>query len=298
MSNDIVVRQTQLALAVQSMADLERLAERVSKTPFAPKDMVGRPDSCFVAMLHGSEIGLSPMQALQSIAVINGRPSVYGDAVMAICRSHPDCDEITESIEGEGDNMRAVCVAVRKGKSHTKSFSVAQAKKAQLWGKSGPWSQYPERMLQMRARSWCLRDLFADALKGIECAEEMQDVEATPVVSSAVPARTIADVSARVSIAPQITHVDPEPHAPVETAPECDPETGEIKEPTLGEKIRAAANELGYKNASLSNFCANLIGKPKCENDDDRLILLEFLEGQIAMKNEPEPIEPTREELV
>lgn len=297
MSNDIVVRQTQLALAVQSMADLERLADRVSKTPFAPKDMVGRPDSCFVAMLHGSEIGLSPMQALQSIAVINGRPSVYGDAVMAICRSHPDCDEITETIEGEGDNMRAVCTAIRKGKIHTKTFSVAQAKKAQLWGKSGPWSQYPERMLQMRARSWCLRDMFADALKGIECAEEMQDIQPEPVVSTTAPARTIADVSARVAQSTQLIQAETVIPAQ-EPEPECNPETGEIKEPTLSEKIRAAANEIGLKNASISNFCTNLIGKPKCENDDDRLILLEFLEGQIAMKNEPEPIEPTQEELV
>ena len=52
-------------------------------------------------------------------------------------------------------------------------------KKAGLWGKAGPWSQYPKRMLQMRARSFALRDKFADALSGLLMAEEVQDYSTT-----------------------------------------------------------------------------------------------------------------------
>ncbi len=54
-------------------------------------------------------------------------------------------------------------------------ISKEDAKKAGLWGKAGPWSQYPKRMLQMRARSFALRDKFADALSGLIMAEEAQD---------------------------------------------------------------------------------------------------------------------------
>jgi hypothetical protein len=62
----------------------------------------------------------------------------------------------------------------------TRSFSVADAKKASLWGKAGPWSNYPKRMLQMRARSWALRDAFPDVLRGIGIKEEQHDIPPAP----------------------------------------------------------------------------------------------------------------------
>jgi len=46
-----------------------------------------------------------------------------------------------------------------------------------LWGKGGPWTNYPRRMLQMRARALCIRDSFADALHGF-CVEASNESEA------------------------------------------------------------------------------------------------------------------------
>jgi hypothetical protein len=117
------------------------------------------------------------MQALQNIAVINGKPSVYGDAMMALVQASPVCEGIDEHIEGEGTaNPVAVCVAKRKGRNPVIArFSVEDAKRAGLWGKQGPWQAYPKRMLQMRARGFALRDAFPDVLKGLITAEEAQD---------------------------------------------------------------------------------------------------------------------------
>jgi hypothetical protein len=117
------------------------------------------------------------MQALQNIAVINGKPSVYGDAMMALVQASPVCEGIDEHIEGEGTpNPVAVCVARRKGRNPVIArFSVEDAKRAGLWGKQGPWQAYPKRMLQMRARGFALRDAFPDVLKGLITVEEAQD---------------------------------------------------------------------------------------------------------------------------
>jgi hypothetical protein len=52
---------------------------------------------------------------------------------------------------------------------------VADAKAAKLWGKSGPWTDYPRRMLKFRARGFVLRDVFGDVLKGLRTAEEVRD---------------------------------------------------------------------------------------------------------------------------
>jgi hypothetical protein len=176
MSTEISTQRAS-GLALQSFDDAYRFAKMVAASDFAPKDFKGKPESCLLAIQHGSEVGLSPMQSLQSIACINGRPSVWGDAALALVMGSPVCEHVSEGIDGEGEQMAAICVAKRRGyeKATVVRFSVADAKKAGLWGKSGPWTQYPKRMLQLRARGFALRDAFPDVLKGLVTAEEAQD---------------------------------------------------------------------------------------------------------------------------
>ena len=169
-------------LALATFDDAFRFAKVVASTEFAPKDFRGKPEACMLAIQAGSEVGLSPMQSLQSIAVINGRPSIWGDAAMALVQASPVCEFVREYTEGDGDNLVAVCEAKRRGypAPTVVRFSVADAKKAGLWGKSGPWQQYPARMLALRARGFALRNAFADALRGLITAEEAQDYPQTP----------------------------------------------------------------------------------------------------------------------
>ena len=168
----------------QSVEQIEMLAKIISRSDLAPKDYRGKPENTMVAIMMGQEIGVSPMQAVQGIAVINGRPSVWGDLLLALCRAHPQCQGIDESLEYDnaGNVIAAVCKARRNNHTQERRFSVEDAKRAGLWTKDGPWKQYPNRMLQMRARGFCLRDVFADALRGLSCAEEQADfaVESEP----------------------------------------------------------------------------------------------------------------------
>lgn len=177
MSTEISTQRAATGLALQSFDDAFRFAKMVAASEFAPKDFKGKPESCLLAIQHGSEVGLSPMQSLQSIAVINGRPTIWGDAALALVQSSPVCEYVKEYVEGQGDNLTAVCEAKRRGypAPTISRFSMADAKRAGLAGKSGPWSQYPERMLALRARGFALRNAFADALRGLITAEEAQD---------------------------------------------------------------------------------------------------------------------------
>lgn len=164
-------------LALATMGEAMQFAKMVSQSDFAPKDFKGKPESCLLAIQHGSEVGLSPMQSLQSIAVINGRPTIWGDAALALVQSSPACEYVREYIDGEGDKAVAVCEVKRRGypAATEAHFSMADAKRAGLAGKSGPWTQYPTRMLALRARGFALRNAFADALRGLVTAEEAQD---------------------------------------------------------------------------------------------------------------------------
>jgi len=204
-------------LALATFDDAFRVAKMVASSPFAPKDFQGKPELCFLAMQHGGEVGLSPMQSLQSIAVINGRPSILGDAALALVQACPVCEYVREYLEGEGDNLTAVCEAKRQGypAPTTVRFSVADAKKAGLWGKTGPWTQYPSRMLQLRARGFALRNAFADALRGLVTAEEAQDYpqaeaakEPAMIRPQGQPARPLTKSVKEVAPGVTVAHVE------------------------------------------------------------------------------------------
>ena len=161
-------------LAPRDLGEAMEFSKLIAQSGIVPKDYQGKPANVLVAIQLGMELGLAPMQAMQSIAVINGRPSVFGDGMLAICMAHPAFIDIQET----GDDEGATCTVRRRGREPvTHSFSKADAKFAGLLNKDGPWKQYPRRMMQMRARAFALRDCFPDALRGIACYEEVGDFE-------------------------------------------------------------------------------------------------------------------------
>jgi len=160
-----------------TLGEAMEFSKMLAESNMVPKAYQNKPGDIMVCVQWGMELGLAPLQAMQNIAVINGKPSVWGDALIAMVQASPVCEDIEEWIEGEGTpNPVAICIAKRKGrKPVTAKFSVDDARRAGLWGKQGPWTQYPQRMLKMRARGFALRDAFPDVLKGMITAEEAQD---------------------------------------------------------------------------------------------------------------------------
>jgi hypothetical protein len=155
-----------------------KVAERMAKSNLVPKDYQNRPDDIFLAIAKGYQLGLPVEQCLENIAVINGRACVWGDSALAIVISHPHCEYVKEGYQYDdrGNITGAFCTVKRRGyPEHTEIFTKIMAAKAKLIGKPGPWSQYEERMLKLRARGFAIRDKFADALKGIPIAEEVYD---------------------------------------------------------------------------------------------------------------------------
>ena len=222
--------------APATLGEAMEFSKMLADSSMVPRAYQGKPQDIMVCVQWGYELGLAPMQALQNIAVINGKPSVYGDAMMALVQASPVCDGIDEHIEGEGTpNPVAVCVAKRKGRNPVIArFSVEDAKRAGLWGKQGPWQAYPKRMLQMRARGFALRDAFPDVLKGLITAEEAADYpeEAKPREKDVTPAKPANPLDAIAPPAPP----------PVELAPIVE-EVRVIMEQTPTEELIAIGKE-------------------------------------------------------
>jgi hypothetical protein len=258
-------------IVISQYDDLVRFAETVSKSGLAPKGMESA-QSIFVAVQMGLEVGLSPMAALQNIAVVNGRPTIWGDAQLAVCRGTGDMEAFEEWFEIAGqrttrnpseykDDTAAVCrVKRRDGQEVESAFSVADAKRANLWGKAGPWTQYPFRMLRNRARSFALRDCFGDALKGFRSTEEAQDQEperdVTPPQASEsklfkkeAPALPAAVAPVEVVKPKEATKPKPkaEAPAPVVESAEAQPNLMEVAPVSLPDQIRELVKSSGVK---------------------------------------------------
>lgn len=174
MSNVATLPQKQsFSLTPQTLDEAMQFAGMMSKSSIVPKDYQGNPGNVLVAVQWGMELGLQPLQAMQNIAVINGRPSIWGDAMLAIVRGSGLLESIKEDISETG----AVCTIKRRGEDAvSREFTIEDAKRAGLYGKQGPWQQHPKRMMQMRARAFALRDVFPDVLRGVNIAEEARDM--------------------------------------------------------------------------------------------------------------------------
>ena len=170
------------SLAPQNFAEAEHIAQLLAKSDIVPKEMIGKPANILLAIMFGSEIGLPPAQALQNVMVVNGRPSLWGDAVMGKVEASGLLEAWKdEYLPSEGRGTVRFMVKRKGREAVVRTFSMDDAKKANLEGKAGPWTNYPKRMLFHRARSWALRDVFPDVLKGIRYAEEEQDIiDVTP----------------------------------------------------------------------------------------------------------------------
>jgi hypothetical protein len=170
-------------LVPANYTDGMRVAKVLATSNFVPKDFKGKPNDILAAMMLGASVGLAPLQALQGIAVISGRPTLWGDAALAVCKAHPDYEYIHEEFDEQ--KMEARCQMKRKGEDPTvQTFSREDAALAGLRyedpatgearGKD-VWIKYERRMLKMRARGFCMRDCMPDALKGLGIREEIID---------------------------------------------------------------------------------------------------------------------------
>jgi len=218
------------------------LAKFLAGSDMVPKDYRDKPGNIVIAISLGHEIGLKWAQALQNIAVIGGRPTLWGDAGLGIVMSHPDYEWHREADDAETET--ATCTMKRRGlEAVVRTFSQADAERITVYERDGQgqnrqvklsdrpvWKAgYKKRMRQMRARWWAMKDTFPDALKGVEGREYVEDdvTARTPGPVQVLPADEVMprrkelpppDRPASAPPAPEPSPVQPQPGPSVDTA--------------------------------------------------------------------------------
>lgn len=180
-----------LAIAT-TLQQQSALADRYLAAGMLPKNYTS-VGQVITAWHFAAEFGLPLLVSLRQIAVINGMPSIWGDLPLAICRNKDYFEWIDEmyfdkdlkEISWANKNLTAeifgaICIVKRKGspKPIERFFTINDAKKAGLFSKSGPWTNYTKDMLMYKARSRALKAAFPDAISGFSIAES--DLDAMP----------------------------------------------------------------------------------------------------------------------
>jgi hypothetical protein len=135
------------ALTFSSLTEIHSFAKMVTKTDLVPKGYRGKPEDATVAIIYGMEIG-----------VVNGTPTIWGDAQLSLVQSSGKYEYHKTSYDGNfpDDSFKAIFEIKRVNSKEPviKEFSIADAKKANLWGKVGTWTTHPKVMLSYKARAF------------------------------------------------------------------------------------------------------------------------------------------------
>jgi hypothetical protein len=182
--------------SLQEVRELARMIALAEWAPQAHRDAEGNyvQQRIELAIIHGATVGLGPIAAVQSIALINGTPTIWGDGALSLVEHSGLLEDMIERSEfDEEQGLTAICTMKRRRRRTpiTNSFSIAMADHARLTHKEGPWQTYPQRMLQMRARSWTIRDGFGDVLRGLYIREEVDDFVEVRTVPQGLRSRAL-----------------------------------------------------------------------------------------------------------
>ena len=189
MSDDkSIVLLGEKGLQLTNFSELYRFSEFVIKAGFAPKGFES-VEKVFLAIQMGKELDISPMMALQNMAVVNGRPGIFGDLCLAKVQGHPEFEDMKVDESQDGCTV----TIKRRGRSAVSgTFTMTQANGAGLTSRGGdsPWKKYPDQMLFWRAFHLAAKRTFSDALKGFKSVQELED-EPAMGWESAKPAKVL-----------------------------------------------------------------------------------------------------------
>lgn len=172
----------QAGIPLRGFDDAWRLATIMASSGMVPKAYDRKPEAVMVAVQFGAELGLGPMAAVQNIAVINGAPSVWGPAIMALCQAHPMF--VSAGQNWDADAEVATVWMERKGMGRVeRTFSMEEARRIEVKTFDGiikladkdTYRNYPADMCLARALGRVAKFLFADAMKGLQIAQEQID---------------------------------------------------------------------------------------------------------------------------
>ena len=256
-----------LAYEPASLEEGFRMAKILVDSGLTPRG-VDTPSKVFLIMAQGRELGLSTMQSLTNLYVVEGKVSLSSDLMAALVLKSPVCEYLRPV---EVTDTRATYAAKRKGGVEFRySFSWEDAGKAGLTGRQ-TYKQNPADMLRHRALSKTVRAVFPDVISGLYTRDEVEDIiDVTPRPAVAEVVQQAAATATQPVVVEQPAATKVRKRAPAaqvaapvvqaQTAPE--PESVVEEQTTEQEQVEQAAPVVGPHLAEDGSIVDPLTGEP------------------------------------
>lgn len=264
---------------------------RLAPSTILPVAYRGNAANAFVAAETGAALGLEPLQALASIAVINGRATLSSDLMAAVIRRAGHTLRIVEN------SPESVTATLIRADDKTFKFEVTwdkdKATKAGLWGQRGPWSQYPTQMLRARAITEVARQGASEALMGMIYSPE--DFGATITdTGEVIEAEIVAEAPAPAPVKPAAKPAA----APAQLTPLDKPIT--LAQASVAKGLQT----LSFTQDAYTALCKRCLGQivaVEALNDEQAQILhteLLAIYNSNRAQPEPEPVPEAEVEII
>jgi hypothetical protein len=217
-----------------------RLATTLAKAGLVPDSLKGKPADVFTVLLHGHSIGLDPGQTLRGIHVINGRPVLAAELMVALVVCHPEVCEYFMLIESTPE----VATFETRRRGHPRptkiSWTIEQARRVKVSERGQmvsladrpTWQAHPAAMLRARASAALARAVYPDLVFGIGEDSEADEIRGNampgapqsvrPMIEAPATTRTIRredEIVEPTPAMPTSTIIAPPKVAPVEDNP-------------------------------------------------------------------------------
>lgn len=149
------------------------LARLISASPLCPPALRGREADVLLVMMTGAEMGLTTMQALRNLHVINGRIGMSAAMIRSRCQSHPDCELFEVA---EADSTHAAIEVKKRGWSERRlvPWTIEEAERAELVQPDSLWKRWPQEMCVARATTRAATMFFPEVTSGIFAEEDLK----------------------------------------------------------------------------------------------------------------------------
>lgn len=210
----------------RDLVEARDLAKELAQATILPKHLRNAPADVYATLIYGRELGLSPMQSILGIHMIEGRPSLSAQTAVALVKRSPLCEYF---VQVESTDLRAKYETMRKGDPNAieLTYTIEQATQAGLvkktsTGADSNWLKHPAAMLRARASLQLARDVYPDIIQNVYTEDELDEirdrVEAEKITAPPPPPPVVPKPAPTTSTAPQ-SNASRAGEAPARVAP-------------------------------------------------------------------------------
>lgn len=266
---DATASLTVIQQTAQDLSSAHRLGTVIASTAFAPAHFRGKPEECAIAILYGDTIGLDPMNAIQQIFVIGGKPALYARAMVAIVLA------AGHELEPVKESDDSVTVKGRRRGSNTWveiTWTIEMARRAG-YTSNKKYQTDPRSMLYARASGDVARRIAPDALLGMAYTVEEMQLE---------PAEVVEVITAEA--------FKPAPTPQADAAEQTAATPEEMITPAQVRKLAASLRDLGLTGrAEALDYATRIVGRSIATRNDLTKVeagaVIDAIDREVAERN-------------